>query len=109
MAAPPRGYIPASDEIIINMIYDKNLSLFYKDYAFRGFSDPSVSRFILRMPTFRELCSSLHQGEEQPDTELFLRVVPLFLYIMLLVGVKEENVDEEWGGGENRSVLFKGE
>jgi len=23
------------------------------------------------MPTFREPCSSLHQGEEQPDTGLF--------------------------------------
>jgi len=38
------------------------------------------------MPTFRESCNSLPQGE-QPDTELFLRVVP-FLYITLL-GVME--------------------
>ncbi|KYN30342.1 hypothetical protein ALC57_00188, partial [Trachymyrmex cornetzi] len=35
-----------------------------------------VSRSILGMPTFREPCSSL-QGEEQPDTELFLQAVPL--------------------------------
>ncbi|EGI57988.1 hypothetical protein G5I_13966 [Acromyrmex echinatior] len=28
----------------------------------------SVSRSILGMPTFREPCSPLHQGEEQPDT-----------------------------------------
>jgi len=52
-----------------------------------------MSRSILGMPTFHEPCSSLHQGEEQPDAELFLWVVP-FLYIMLLVGVvggKEEN------------------
>ncbi|KYQ55333.1 hypothetical protein ALC60_05958, partial [Trachymyrmex zeteki] len=27
----------------------------------------SVSRSILGMPTFREPCSPLHQGEEQPD------------------------------------------
>jgi len=46
-----------------------------------------MSRFILGMPRFREPCSSLHQSEEQPDTELFLRVVPL-LYITL-VGVME--------------------
>jgi len=31
------------------------------------------------MPTFREPCSSLHQGEEQPDIKLFLRVAP-FIY-----------------------------
>jgi len=47
-----------------------------------------VSKSILEMPTFRELCSSLHQGEEQPDTELFLWVV-LLLYISLLVEVVE--------------------
>jgi len=41
---------------------------------------------ILEMLTFREPCSSLHQGEEQP--ELFLRVIPLF-YITLLVGAVE--------------------
>jgi len=40
---------------------------------------------ILEMPTFCEPCIPLHQTEEQPDTELFLRVVPF--YIMLLVGV----------------------
>jgi len=40
------------------------------------------------MPTFREPRSLFHQGEEQPDTELFLWVVP-FLYIMLLVEVVE--------------------
>jgi len=44
-----------------------------------------VSRSILGMPTFYEPCSSLHQCEEQPETELFLRVIPL-LYITL-VGV----------------------
>ncbi|KYN10381.1 hypothetical protein ALC57_17569, partial [Trachymyrmex cornetzi] len=52
-----------------------------------------VSRSILEMPTFRELCSPLHQGEEQPDTELFLQAVPF--YITLLVGVMEMG-----GGGE---------
>ncbi|KYN11082.1 hypothetical protein ALC57_16783 [Trachymyrmex cornetzi] len=49
---------------------------------FAGFS---VSRSILEMPTFHEPCSPLHQGEEQPDTELFLQAVPFF--ITLLVGV----------------------
>ncbi|KYQ60686.1 hypothetical protein ALC60_00311, partial [Trachymyrmex zeteki] len=34
---------------------------------------------ILGMPTFREPCSSFHQGEEQPDTKLFPRVVPFIL------------------------------
>ncbi|KYQ59817.1 hypothetical protein ALC60_01202 [Trachymyrmex zeteki] len=38
-----------------------------------------VSRSILGMPTFREHCSSFYQGEEQPDTELFLRGVPFIL------------------------------
>jgi len=28
------------------------------------------------MPTFREPCSSLHQGEEQPDTGLLLQLIP---------------------------------
>ncbi|KYN29949.1 hypothetical protein ALC57_00595 [Trachymyrmex cornetzi] len=44
------------------------------------------------MPTFREPCSPLHQGEEQSDTELFLRAVPLYItfpfYIKLLVGME---------------------
>ena len=51
------------------------------------------------MPTFREPCSSLHQGEEQPDTELFLRVV-LFLYITLFVGVMEGKKRIVGEGGE---------
>jgi len=58
-----------------------------------------VSRSILGMPMFRESCSSLHQGEEQPDTELFLRVISL-LYITLLVGMVERKtriVDGKWG------------
>ncbi|KYN28712.1 hypothetical protein ALC57_01674, partial [Trachymyrmex cornetzi] len=32
----------------------------------------SVFKSILGMPTFREPCSPLHQGEEQPDTKLLL-------------------------------------
>jgi len=36
------------------------------------------------MPTFHELCSPLHQGEEQPDIELFRSFL---LYITLFVGV----------------------
>jgi len=39
---------------------------------------------------------ALHQSEEQPNTELFLRVVPF--YITLLIGWgKEDNC--EWRGG----------
>jgi len=47
---------------------------------------------------FCEPCSPLHHQGEQPNTELFLRVVPF--YITLFVGNgggKEENC--EWGGG----------
>ena len=47
------------------------------------FASFSVSRSILKMPTFRELCSPLHQGEKQPDTELFLHDVPFILYCLL--------------------------
>ncbi|EGI65480.1 hypothetical protein G5I_06032 [Acromyrmex echinatior] len=32
-----------------------------------------MSWSILDVPTFRGPCSPLHQGEEQPDTELFLQ------------------------------------
>jgi len=59
-----------------------------------------VSKSILGMPTFREPCSSLHQGKEQLNTELFLRIIPL-LYITLLVRVvegKKRIVGREWGG-----------
>jgi len=60
------------------------------------------------MPTFREPCSSLHQGEEQPDTKLFLRII-LLLYITLLVsyatvGVMEGKKRIVDGGGEGKSV-----
>ena len=37
----------------------------YKDYVLRV---SSVFKSILGMPMFREPCSPLHQGEEQPDT-----------------------------------------
>jgi len=65
------------------------------------------------MPTFREPCSPLHQDKEQPDTELFLRVVPL-LYITLLVGMEEKKriVDgrrqKRWGKSifNNRENCF---
>ncbi|KYQ50657.1 hypothetical protein ALC60_10253, partial [Trachymyrmex zeteki] len=59
-----------------------------------------VSRSILGMPTFREPCSPFYQGEEQPDTKLFLWAVPL--YITLLVGMEggeeEENCRKRPGG-----------
>ena len=64
-----------------------------------------MSRSILGMPTFREPCSSFHQGEEKP--ELFLRAVPFYTLLVGVVG-KKRIVGE--GGGEkeerrNRSVL----
>ncbi|KYN37571.1 hypothetical protein ALC56_07770, partial [Trachymyrmex septentrionalis] len=34
----------------------------------------SMSRSILGMSTFREPCSPLHQGEEQPDTKYIPRI-----------------------------------
>ena len=52
---------------------------------------------ILGIPTFREPCNPLHQDEEQPDTELFLRVVS-FLYYATCWSDKGEK-RELWGGG----------
>jgi len=40
------------------------------------------------MSTFHELCNSPHQGEDQSDTELFIRVIPFILSYL-----------EWWGGG----------
>ena len=39
---------------------------------------------ILGMPTFRESSSSLHQDEEKPDIELFLRI-DCFDYVFFVV------------------------
>ena len=63
-------------------------------------------RSILKMSTFREPCNSLYQGEEQPDTELFLWIVP-FLHITLFVGVvegKKRIVSGGWEEGWGKSV-----
>ena len=60
---------------------------------------------ILGMPMFREPCSPLHQGEEQLNTELFLRVVP---FITLFVGVVKGKKRIVRRGGEvekNRSSI----
>ena len=60
-----------------------------------------MSRFILGMSTFREPCSPLHQDEEQPNTELFLPVIPFLYYtIYWSGGGKEKN----YGWGEAREV-----
>jgi len=44
---------------------------------------------------FRELCSPLHQGEEQPDTELFLQAVPFYTLLVGVVGGQKRIVG--WG------------
>ena len=46
-----------------------------------------MSWSILDVPTFRGPCSPLHQGEEQPDTELFLQVLPFYVTLLVEVGV----------------------
>ncbi|KYN15223.1 hypothetical protein ALC57_12556, partial [Trachymyrmex cornetzi] len=62
-----------------------------------------VSRSILEMPTFREPCNILHQGKEQPDTELFFQAVPFYITLLVeVVGVSGEGegiVGGERGGG----------
>ncbi|KYN15931.1 hypothetical protein ALC57_11823 [Trachymyrmex cornetzi] len=63
--------------------------------SFAGFLRVQILE-ILEMSTFREPCSPLHQGEGQPDTELFLQAVPF--YITLLVGVMGM-------GGEGEGVV----
>ncbi|KYN18393.1 hypothetical protein ALC57_09268 [Trachymyrmex cornetzi] len=37
------------------------------------------------MPTFHEPCSPLHQGEGQSGTELFLRAVPFYIALLVVV------------------------
>jgi len=57
------------------------------------------------MPTFREPCSSSGRGAAL-DIELFLRIVPLFVF-MLLVGVvegKKRIVSGGWEEGWGKSV-----
>jgi len=49
------------------------------------------------MPTFREPCSSLHQGGEQPDTELFLQIAPFHILRYLW---SDGGGEENDGGGE---------
>jgi len=52
-----------------------------------------MSKSILGMPTFRAVL----QGEKQPNTELFLRIVPFILRCLL-----------EWWKGEKRELLMGG-
>ena len=67
-----------------------------------------MSRSILGLPTFRELCNPLHQGEEQLDSELSLRkpeAVPFLDFATCWSGGgKEENCRGE-EGGMNRSSI----
>ena len=44
------------------------------------------------MSTFREPCSPLHQGEEQRDTELFLRAVPFILLVGVMGGRTSDRI-----------------
>jgi len=52
-------------------------------FTFPPYSDP-----FLEYQRFREPCNPLHQGEEQPDTELFLQAVPFILCYLLVEGKK---------------------
>jgi len=56
-----------------------------------------MSRSILGMPMFRELCNSLHQGEDQPDIELYSFSFILY-YTTWISEKKKENCG--WGEGE---------
>ena len=58
-----------------------------------------MSRSILGMPTFRESFSPLHQGEEQPDTELSLHSFLCYTTYWSSEG-KEENCGWEGEVGE---------
>jgi len=53
------------------------------------------------MSTFRESCGSLHQGEEQPDTELFLRAVLFFCTLLVGVVGEKKRIMGEGGEGGN--------
>ena len=66
----------------------------------------SVSKSILGMPTFREPCSPLHQGEKQPDIELFSP--GRSFYITLLVGVvkRKKIIVGGAGGGKGNWSAF---
>jgi len=63
-----------------------------------------VSKSILGMPTFRESCSPLHQDEKQPDTELFLQIVPFIYYATCWRRERRELRVRERSGG-NWSVF----
>ena len=84
-------------KIIFAPKYKTNLLQHY--IKIMRFTGSSVSRSILGMPTFRESYNPLHQGEEQPDTDLHS------FYITLLVGmvgkkkkiVGEVRGRERWG------------
>ncbi|KYM80079.1 hypothetical protein ALC53_09478 [Atta colombica] len=74
-----------------------------KDYVFRGFL---LSISILGMPTFREPCSP-HQSEEQPDTKLFLQVVPFYITLLVgMVGRKKRIMGEERKKGRGNQSIF---
>jgi len=66
-----------------------------------------VSRSVLGMPTFSELCNAFHQIEEQPDSERSLRAVPFILHYLKwkFIGEEEGNCKERGKGGGNRSVF----
>jgi len=57
------------------------------------------------MPMFREPCP-LHQGEEQSDTELFLRAIPFYIMLLIeVVGKRREMWIEGRGGGIDQSSI----
>ncbi|EGI61977.1 hypothetical protein G5I_09725 [Acromyrmex echinatior] len=54
-----------------------------------------MSWSILDVPTFRGPCSPLHQGEEQPDTELFLQVLPFYVTLLVERNIKRKDLEEQ--------------
>jgi len=53
------------------------------------------------MPTFREHCSSLHQGEKQLDIKLLLWRI-LYVYLLFSEKGEKEERDRMWGKGRER-------
>jgi len=106
---------------------DAHINIYKNKKLFDNILEASMDAFYIKImrfagflcihswnATFREPCSPLHQGKEQPeilspDTELFLRIVPFYIYITLFVGVvkgkKRMWKEREGRGRRNRSVF----
>jgi len=65
---------------MINILEASTDAFYIKIMRFEGFLGVQIHSWNAM---FREPCSPLHQGDEQPDTELFLRAVPFILRYLL--------------------------